>query len=382
MLTPDPHAPVEPPASPVPVPRQRIAAHNGAPVWGGAEIAVSRLLAGLGRRGHDVTFFVARDHVARRAEAFGLHTEPLRVGGDGALHHALRVARALRRHRSQVLIVGTFRKLLHLAAGARWAGVPVVARIGLEGDEPRSAKYRFLFRNWVDRVVVSSRSMRQAYLDAMPDLEGRVVQIAKGVGAPEPGAPREAVRESLGVAPDAVVVTALARLVPDKRIERFVDVVAALPPGAVGLVAGDGPLRTELEAHARARGGRVRFLGHVDRVGDLLGASDLVLVTSRRESMSNAMLEAMAAGVPVVSTPVDGACEVLTPSPGDPAPGVVTDTFEVESIVAAADPLVRDGVLREAMGVAAARRAREQFGEEAMLDGWERLLQEVAAGGG
>jgi glycosyltransferase involved in cell wall biosynthesis len=339
---------------------------------------VCRLLAGLQRRGHDVRFFVARDAVAERARAFALTTELLHVGGDAALHHGLRVARVLRRHRADVLIVGTFRKLLHLAAGARAAGVPLVARIGLEGDEPRNAKYRFLFRHWVDRIVVSTASMRRAYLAALPELGGRVVHIPKGIAPLEPTTSGAAFRAEMGVSPDAVVVTALARLVPDKRIERFVDVVSALP-GVVGLVAGDGPMRQELEAHARACAAPVRFLGHVERVADLLAATDLLLVTSRRESMSNATLEAMGAGVPVVSTPVDGADEVLADEGEGAPPGVVTASFEVDAIAAAALPLVRDAGLRASMGASASRRARARYGEDAMLDGWERLLREVAA---
>ena len=355
--------------------RLRIAAHNGAPVWGGAEIAVSRLLAGLGRRGHDVRFFVARDHVARRAAEFGLETELLHVGGDVALHHAIRVCRALRRHRSQVVIVGTFRKLLHVAAGARMARVPVISRIGLEGDEPRNAKYRFLFRHWVDRVVVSSRTMKEAYLNAMPELEGRVAHVAKGVAPPTTSGSRAASRERLGIPETSVVVTSLARLVPDKRIDRFIDVIDALPPHVLGLVAGDGPLRADLERYAAERGSRVRLLGHIQRVGDLLAASDLVLVTSRRESMANAMLEAMALGVPVVSTPVDGAREVLVPDENEEPPGAVTTDFDVPSIVASVRPLVADPASRAAMGRAAARRARLRFSEDAMLDGWERVLR-------
>ncbi|MEQ9569541.1 MAG: hypothetical protein RLN75_05080, partial [Longimicrobiales bacterium] len=72
----------------------RIAAHNGAPEWGGAEIAVSRLLAALQDRGHTVRFLCNRPLVAERAAAFGLETPILRVGGDLSLLSSFRVARA------------------------------------------------------------------------------------------------------------------------------------------------------------------------------------------------------------------------------------------------------------------------------------------------
>lgn len=361
----------------------RIAAHNGAPEWGGAEIAVSRLLAGLQARGHAVRFFCARELVAERARTFGLETARLHVGGDVALHHAVRVARALRAWRADVLLVGTFRKLLHLTLGARLAGVPVAARIGLSSDLPRNAKYRWLVRHGVDRVVVTSAEVGRAWRAAMPELDhGRIVLVPKGIEVPAhtttAEAAREARRHELDLEAGDLVVLGLARLVEQKRLDRFIDVFTHLPPAARGIVAGDGPLRDELESRARQRGAPVRFLGHVQEVGDLLAAADVLLLTSDREAMANAMLEAMAAGLPVVSTPVAGADEALAGAEGDVPPGRVSAGFEVADIASALEPLLVDHGLRRAMGRAAAVRARRRFGPDRMLDGWERLLLEVA----
>lgn len=359
----------------------RIAAHNGAPEWGGAEIAVSRLLAGLQDRGHRVRFFCARPEIARRAETFGLETAPLHVSGDVAVHHALRVRRALDEFDADVLLVGTFRKLLHLAAGARLAGVPVISRIGLSSDLPRNAKYRLVVRHWVDRVVVTSAQVGAAWRDALPGLpEGRIVLIPKGIDAPHAARERAEVRSDYDTGRGDVLVLALARLVEQKRLDRFVDVLAAMPPGVVGWIAGDGHLRADLEARARDRRADVRFLGHVDGVGDLLAAADMLLLTSDREGMANAMLEALAAGVPVVSTPVAGAREALGAGGDEIPPGLVTADYDVESLRRAVLTLATDAELRRAMGHAAERRVRERYGTRLMLDRWESLLREVVLG--
>lgn len=374
----------EPTTGDPPGPRRhlRIAAHNGAPEWGGAEIAVSRLLAGLQTRGHDVRFYCARELVAERARAFGLETRPLHVGGDVALHHALRVRRALAEFEADVLLVGTFRKLLHLSLGARLARVPVISRIGLSSDLPRNAKYRLIVHRWVDRVVVTSAEVGDAWRAEVPRLPAdRIALIPKGLEAPPATQTRAQVRGELGIADDQIVVLALARLVDQKRLDRFVEALsdlAEVAPGVLGLIAGEGPLRPELEAHARVHSAPVRFLGHVEEVGDLLAAADVLLITSDREAMANAMLEAMAAGVPVVSTPVAGAREALSGLEDGVAPGHVAAGFEVGDVRAALAPLVQDAPLRYTMGQAAALRAERRYGVEVMLDRWERLMLDLS----
>ena len=94
----------------------RIIAHNGAPEWGGGEIALTHLLLGLAGRGHRVTLLCNRRLVAEAARERGVETRLLRLGGDLAVHDAVRLALVLRRERPDVVIVGTFRKLWLAAA--------------------------------------------------------------------------------------------------------------------------------------------------------------------------------------------------------------------------------------------------------------------------
>ena len=344
--------------------------------------------------------------MGRRArEEFGLETRQLHLGGDVALHHAFRFARALRSFDPDALIVGTFRKLLLAALGGRMAGVPrIVARIGLSTDTPRNLKYRMIFRRWVDGIVVNDSELRAAYRAALPDFPSEHLRtVHKGTRVPERRKPEGAVRAELDIASDAPVLGALARLDPQKRLDRLISVTARLPDPVHCVIAGEGRSRAGLEAHTRAEGvgERVHFLGFRDDVGDVLGALDLLVVTSDRESLANAMLEALAAGVPVVSTPVSGAREALEPldsgereawlaeteavdeigSPGSagaraepPAPGRVVEPG-VESLVRAVEPVLFEPERRRSMSVAARVRARARFSRERMLVEWERALE-------
>lgn len=357
----------------------RIAAHNGAPVWGGAEIALCRLLAGLRERGHHTLLYYNREVVGEPARReFGLATRRLHLGGDLALHHAVRFGRALRSFGADALIVGTFRKLLLAALGGRLGGVPrVVARIGQSTDTPRNLKYRIVFQRWVDWIVVNDHEVRKTYRNALSERRGaRVVTVHKGFHAPERKAPSGAVRRELGIADEAPVIGAVARLVEEKRLDRLIRVTARLGRDVHCVVAGDGRERSALEALARAQdvAERVHFLGFRDDVGDVLDALDVLVLTSERESLANAMLEALAAGVPVVSTPVSGASEALAPLPDGRRPGFVVDG-EVEALVRAVGVLLERPEERARMSEAARERARSRFSPDRMVEEWERVLQ-------
>ncbi|SOD02454.1 Glycosyltransferase involved in cell wall bisynthesis [bacterium JGI 053] len=354
-----------------------VVAHNGARIWGGAERATALLLAGLQARGHRVMLLCNDELVAGRAGEMGVPTRIVPLGGDGMIPHAIRLAAVLRRLRPDAFIVGTFRKLFLAALGGWLARVPrVVARVGLETDTPRSAKYRLALPRWVDAVVVNATRIRAAF-DALPGLgPERVFVIHNGVVASERRQTHGAVRAQLGIAAEAPVVGAVARLAPQKRLDRLLRAVAALPAEVHCVVAGDGEERESLAALAEELGiaGRVRFLGHRDDTGDVLAALDVFVVSSDREGLSNAMLEALAAGVPIVSTAVSGADDALEPFADGSAPGIVVGSSD-DDLASALRRLLTDAELRARMGEAGRRRAAERFSFDAMLDRWEAVLR-------
>jgi len=354
-----------------------VAAHNGARIWGGAERATALLLAGLQARGHRVLLLCNDELVARRAGEMGVPTRIVPLGGDGAIHHALRLAAMLREMRPDAFIVGTFRKLFLAALGARLARVPrIVVRVGLETDTPRRAKYRLVLARWVDAVVVNATRIRAPF-DALPGLgPKRVFVIHNGVVPPERRQPPGALRAQLGIAADATVVGAVARLAGQKRLDRLLRTVAALPADVRCVIAGDGEERASLAALAEELGiaGRVHLLGHRDDTGDVLDALDLFVVSSDREGLSNAMLEALAAGVPVVSTAVSGAEDALEPFADGIAPGVIVG-MSVDDLASALRQLLGDADLRARMAEAGRRRVAERFSFEGMLDRWEAVLR-------
>jgi glycosyltransferase involved in cell wall biosynthesis len=130
----------------------------------------------------------------------------------------------------------------------------------------------------------------------------------------------EAVRAALGVG-EAPLVLTVGRLAPQKDYPTLLSVAAEVQD-AVFAVAGDGPLREGLQTRIDAEGLPVRLLGHRDDVADLLGASDVFLLTSHWEARALVVQEALQGGVPVVATAVGGIPQLvedgaLLAAPGD-----------------------------------------------------------------
>lgn len=357
------------------MPRVRIAIHIGSSIWGGAERATARLAVALERRGHELLLFCnVREHVARAGE-LGLRAVSAPLHGDLMLVDAFRFGVGLLSYRPDVLIVATYRKLWLAGIAARTGRVKrVIARVGLESDVPRSAKYRFVLRRLVSDVVLNSRTQAAPFLD-LPGLDARRVHVIYNYYDPRPPGSPDRLRRELGLQPDARVVGAVARLASQKRLERLLEAAALLPPHVHCVLAGSGPRRGELGERAAALGieDRVHFLGHRDDVADVLALLDVFVICSDREGLSNAMLEAIAAGVPVVSTPVSGAEDALEPLTDGIAPGIITSP-EPPAIAAAVERILGDGELRRAMASAGPRRMAERFAPERILDAWEAVL--------
>lgn len=354
----------------------RVVAHNGARILGGAERATVLLLSGLQSRGHDVLLMCNDRKVAQHAASMGVPAKIAVIGGDLSLLYARRFAKALKGEKPDAVIVGTWKKLFVASWAARRAGaLRVIARIGLESDTPRNFKYKYALRRWTDSVVVNADRMANSFASLRGFDPRNVKVIHNGVVAPQRNSPSGALRSALGIPQCAFTIGTVARLAKQKRIDRLLRAFSQLPPDVHCLVAGDGGEQETLLRLASELGvsDRVHFIGHREEKGDVLDAIDVFVVASDQEGMSNAMLEAMAFGLPIVSTPVSGAGEALLPDVGGQAPGLIA-SFDEASIAASIRLILDDSTKCKAMGEAARRIAASRFSLDAMLDQWEDVL--------
>lgn len=172
---------------------------------------------------------------------------------------------------------------------------------------------------------------------------------------------RAQLRRSLGFAEWDVVIGTVASLTPIKRHDLLLRALAKISrdnPRVQLILLGEGPERANLEALAQQLGiqARVRFLGYRSDVENVLPALDVYACTSDSEGRSNALLEGLATGLPVVSTDVGDHAAVLD---GDSA-GLIVPTGDTAALAAALRRLTDDQPLRQSMSANARRIALEQ----------------------
>ena len=175
-----------------------------------------------------------------------------------------------------------------------------------------------------------------------------------------------------------VQVVSVGRLAAPKDFSTLVAAMARLPEGRAHLrVFGDGPLRSELEAQTRALGidGAVEFAGEVPDARPHLEDADVFVLASLSEGMPVSVLEAMAAGLPVVASAVDGLEEVVV----DGKTGFLTPPGDAAALAARLGQLVDDPSLRSAFGEAGRARAEEYFSLPAWRDAHFSLYRSLLA---
>jgi glycosyltransferase involved in cell wall biosynthesis len=354
----------------------RLVLSCGSPNWGGLELMAQLLAGGLQDRGHRVVVFCRPGAPLEERLAGTVECEPILGGADLHPRTVARCARALRRHRPDVVICNTVKDPRWTGVAARLLRIPVVYR--QEIDEPyRKGWYHRLVYGWVPaRTVVNSDASRRTALASAPWLSPEEVEVVpNGIDL---RALDGALPLRLELPDDALRFCFVGRWEARKGVRELAEAwpaVAAALPNAWLVVGGWGPLEGELRGWLEGAP-RVRWLGFVPDVPALLKAVDVVVAPSHYEGFGLVVAEAMAVGVPVVSTSASSIPELLD----DGVEGLLVPPRDAAALARAMISLGGDPELRRRMGSAGRQRARRDFGLETMLDRHEELLGRVAAG--
>lgn len=264
---------------------------------------------------------------------------------------------------------------------ARSCGVP-----GVVASERCVDRWKARWQWWIDRrlaaftdrIIANTAAVRDYCVEhGMP--EDKFCIIPNGI---EPAAASDVTRSELlrelGLPTGSKLIAAIGRLWPQKRVRDLVwvaELLHLLRKDFHFLIIGDGPQREALARYIHVLGVEefVHLLGHRNDLGRILPHIDVLWLGSDYEGMPNSILEAMAAGVPVVATDIPGNRDLVVPG----ETGFLCPVRGRSDFCRETDRILSDAELAARLGEAARRRAMEQFGVDRMVAGHARLYREL-----
>lgn len=312
-----------------------------------------------------------------------------RTGPPEHIRTIRRLARAFRRDPPDILhsylpaanVVGP------VAGRLAGAGRVIVSKRSLADYKerfPLLRKVEPLGNLLADAILVNSDAVRRDIERTESFWEGKFRRIYNGIDPIPPWTPEQAAefRRREGIPPGTAAALTVSNFYPYKGHEFLVEamphIVGSHPDILFLLVGRDSGTMERTRERVRRLGleGHVRFLGNRSDVPDLLRASDLFLHPSLEEGFSNAILEAMAAGLPVVACSVGGNVEAVL----DGVTGFLVPPRDPEHLSAAVMDLLADGKKRKRMGDEGRKRAGKEFPLERMVSEMAALYESLSGG--
>ena len=362
---------------------------------GGSERHLLRLLPALVARGIDARMYVLATGDAHRfvdaLAATGVPVTTVPAGPDVNPVAVARLIRELRAARPDLVHTHLLHGDTVGQLAARLTGVPGVSSFHACPpfyDRPPYRSVALLVGRMPRLTIAISDHLGRFLVDRGLTPADRVRVIHYGIdvaGWRLPEAAREGERSRLGIGPGELVVGVSSRLVPEKGHADLIDAlgIAVRSDDRLRLlIAGDGPLGAALERQAAAvlPAGTYRFLGFVDDIRAFMNACDVFAFPTTPdfgEGFGLAALEASATGRPIVGTAVGPIPEVVA----DGESGLVVPPRSPAALAAAILKMAADEPLRRRLGEGAARRARDVFGLDRMVDRTVDVYEEVVRGG-
>ncbi len=359
---------------------------------GGTEFGILKLMKGLNNEHFEHRLCTTRQFDPDFVSSYELGSV-LSIAGtarEGLQFPLFRLKKIFQRYRPHIVHTRNWGGLEAIPA-ARLAGVPVVIHSehgyeteSLQGLPHRQRLFRRLAYAMADRIFTVTRELSEYHARQAWIQRDRIDVIYNGVDtqrfSPSPLV-RDCMRRELGFPEDCLVVGSVGRMVPIKDYGALLKAAERLVERHVNvrvLLVGKGPELESLERQARESAllqGRASFVGSSDRVPALLNAMDIFALPSLGEGMSNTLLEAMASGLPLVTTRVGGNPEVVE----DGRSGWLFTPGDVEGLFDQLGHLAANLETRRALGQAARERALLVFSLDGMIQRYWNLYTDAAA---
>ncbi len=312
----------------------------------------------------------------------GLPTRGFTFGPFGTPIAVMRLAALAREMAADVLIVNYGLGLVAGALAGALACRPVVRRVGRPDDVDDTPFERFLYRRFLPRMMTVGHRAKDDMLRRCPWLRPDSIEVIHNGKDTEQFRPErhDALKRAWRLPADAVLFGVTSRISRRKGHQILLEALARLVPVEPHVhlaIVGTGPEQKRLERQIDELGlaNRVHWLGFRRDLPDLLSNFDAFVLPSLSESEAfpNTLVEAMASGLPCITTDVGSVREIVV----DELSGLVVAPDSVDELAAAVQRLAADAGLRQRLGMEARRRVEQDFSLDAKTTEFERYLVRI-----
>ncbi|GKS59015.1 glycosyl transferase group 1 [Nitrospira sp.] len=364
----------------------RLLIFESSTAMGGQELAVLLHAQGLRKRGHELTLVVEPDSpiedVARRE---GVTLERLCMQKYCYPAAFWRIRTMIQRVRPDIVHVNSSRDswLATLAARSITPSPPVIRTRHISTPLNQNVTTRWLYRSLLDFVIVTGGELTRRALVERDGLDpDRVAAFPIGIDVShfKPGIPDRNLRDELDLPPSELLVGLVSYLRSYKGHEYYIDAAARVVgrrKGVTFLISGRGPEEVRLRARITEQGvdERVRMLGYREDLLNVMHSLDLFVIPSvEGDTIPQVLMQAMAVGLPVVSTTVGSIPDVVR----NGETGFVVPPRDAVALAERIDYLLDQETIRREMGRAGRALVERSYSLDRMLDELERIYGKVA----
>jgi glycosyltransferase involved in cell wall biosynthesis len=343
--------------------------------FGGTESYLARLVKGLVQEKFEplVLSLCPAGRIGKEIEAAGIRVESFGMAAKPKPHQMLaaifRLRSFVRREKIALVQALLYRANVIAAVALLGTGIPLVTgqRSLIPAGRKNDARLQRWTRNWADKVVAVSEAVA-AELRATESLaDEKLVVIQNGIdlekfriGEAEADRRRQIARDAWRIKEGEIVIGAVGRLHPPKGLKYLIEAFALASleePNLRLVIAGDGPEREDLEKLAREQAPGTIFLGYQADPLPLYPGFDIYVLPSLAEGSPNALLEAMACGLPSVASRVGGVPEATAEN----ETGLMVPPADPRALAMALLSIAREPQKRKVMGQAARDKVEAEF---------------------
>ncbi len=339
-----------------------------------------RTLKGLRERGHQ-TFLICRPgtELESRAKKLGVKVKSFNIKGDFGPLTIFRTWKFIKREKIQLVLTNMDKELRFGGIAANCAGHCVVSpRRGIDYPLKNKIQYKLSYNYLADYIIANSHATKKALLKNAAWLDPEKIKVNYNGIEPEPyfTPPVYDMRTKWSDDPDVKFIGFVGQL--DKR-KGLYDLLWAFAKTQENfnkvhlVIAGDGPLLNEIKVFCAENNltDKVHLIGFQDQIDEIMKAIDCLVLPSLWEGFGIVLIEAMAAGKPVLTTNVSSMPEIVV----NRETGLIVPVNNVESLTVALLEILRNPELARKWGEKGRQRVMEKFTINRMLDELESLFE-------